>query len=299
MSKQRGWLEIQRNKEYLKFISINAAISTFLGMSTWMLSVDADLSLLIGLISSILLLILELRAELDTIRRNITTVIGIQQETLENHDLRDAVNKITFGYAEIVNHKNTFFSEQAQHLITRCAASITEFREGLMNVSPENIFFAYIYLMKEAEHSLTATSFVKINNFWFRGGGKEYEKENFLAVKRKVKITRIYILEDIADMTTEVEYVIRNQMSNGIKLYVAFVNNLRPDLLHDIALFDNRYVMYLDLVPGSKYIRAGKVYSNELELHKAKIILDEILRDSEEASSFLQRHSSYKTDDSS
>ena len=272
---------------FLKFLIFDLFAAIIFGFIVWVITKDNISSFLISLVISNILLIVDLRFRLTGTKEDIIKVIGFQREALEDHFLFNSVQQFIEGYSKILLNKDTFFLIRVREVITECLTNIANLQEGYMEIRPEEVYSFALSLVKEINHTFFATSFVKATDFWFRGAGKEYLNENLVAAKRGVSITRIFIIEDLTDLTQQVRELI-NQLETGeIIVKIAHVENLSSDLLHDMAIFDERYVEYLDLIPGSKEMRGARFYRDETEIHKAKAIRDRILRESRDASEVL------------
>jgi hypothetical protein len=160
-----------------------------------------------------------------------------------------------------------------------------------MIVAYEEVYPIMLELWKSSKQSVFATSVVKVVDFWFRGGGRKFLEENFSAVERGVKITRVFIVEDIRDITPQFRELIERQVNGGITVKMVLVSDLAPDLLYDMALIDERYVEYLNLLPGSKEMRGASFYNTDGQIRKALEIRSRILNEAEDAVFFLEQTS--------
>lgn len=287
MTPERGLTKALKDIEFLKFILFDVLMATVFGLIAWIISKDNISSFLISLVVGSILLIAELRYQIVIAKDDLATMVGFEKEFFKDQFLLDKIQKIIKGYLNVKASGDTFFLNRAQDLIRKCNQDITNLQDGCMEIGPEEVKLKDFF--KETNHSIFATSFVKTADFWFRSGGKEYLDKNFAAVKRGVNTTRVFIVEDIADITKDVRNLIRMQAEGKINVRIAFTKNLNPELLHDFAIFDDKYVLYLDLIPGSKEMRGARFYCSEGDLNKAKLIRERILLESEEYSEVLKR----------
>ena len=289
MNKQRSLAGVLGDTEFLKFFLFDVLLATIMGFIAWRITNDSVSSFLISLVVACILLIAEMRFQLRLAKEDIATIVGFQREALEEHFLLNMIKRVTEGYSDILASGNAFFLDRAKELISDCAAHITKLQEGCMEIGPEDIYSFTMQRFREANHSVFATSFVKVADFWFRGVATEYLNENFKAVQRGVNIIRVFIVEDAADVTQQVIDLIRAQAQGGIDVKIAFTQHLTPDLLHDMGIFDGKYAEYLDLIPGSKEMRGARFYRNEAEVRRAIAIREHILQEAEGALEVLEK----------
>lgn len=289
MQRQRRLTRIFGDVEFLRLFVFNILVATILGFIAWRITKDSVSSFLSSLIIGSTLLTVELRFQLRLAKEDIAAVIGLQREALEDRFLSNATQRIIEGYSGVLASGDAFFLDRARDLIGNCAADITKLEEGCMEVGPEDIYSFTMRRFKGANHNVFATSFVRLGDFWFRGAAKEYLLENYKAVQRGVKITRVFIVEDLANVTQRDIDLIKAQAQGKIDVKIAFTRSLTPDLQHDMGIFDGKYVEYLDLMPGSKEMRGARFYRNGAEVRAATAIRDRILLEADDALEILAR----------
>lgn len=275
--------------EFVKFALVDAIGATIIGVVAWVVTRDQVSSLLVSLVTAALILLIEVRFQITRSKEDLSEAIGLQREALADPFLLATVPRIADGYTDVMRTGDQFFIDRAREVVKACAAEVTRLQEGFVEV-PANEVYSYVTRsLHDTTSSLFGVVFVQIADFWFSGGGKEYLEENFKAVQRRVKITRVFIVDDLADLSPDVQDLIRRQAEGGIDVRVAFAERLTPDLLHDMGLYDEKYAVYVDLIPGSKKTRGARFYRDEAEVRKAENIRDRILRESEDALEVLAR----------
>jgi hypothetical protein len=288
MNRKQGWTRVLGDVGLAKFFLFDVLASTILGVVVWRITGDNVSSLLVSLVMASIFLVVELRFQLAITKEDLATLVGFQREALKDDFLLSITRQIVEGYERILTIGDDFFLDRAQDLLSECAADITKLRTGYMEVEREET----LYLMsriKGAKRSVFATSFVKAIGFWKSGGGREYFQENLKAIGRGVRITRVFIVENEGELTEEVAELIGAQVEGGVDTKIAFARNLSADLLHDFAIFDEEYVHYLDLIPGSREMRGARFYRDEAEVRRVTVYRDRILREAEDAPEVLQR----------
>ncbi|HVL87911.1 MAG TPA: hypothetical protein VM681_07925 [Candidatus Thermoplasmatota archaeon] len=277
------------NIEFLKFVLVDAVGAAVIGVVSWVVTGDHVSSFLLSMVTGILILLVELRYQLTVTREELSVASGLQRDSLADPFLLQQVPRIVHGYTDVARTGDAFFTDRAREVVSHCAAEVVRLQEGYIEVPAKEVFSYVKRNFHDTRHSVFGTVFVQISDFWFSGGGREYLQENFEAIRRGVKVQRVFIIDDLTDLTLDVQDLIRRQAEGGIDVRVAFTDRLTPDLLHDMGIYDDKYAVYVDLIPGSRKTRGARFYRDEAEVRKAKQIRDRIVRESEPALEVLDR----------
>jgi hypothetical protein len=297
--------------EFVRFILFEIFLSGVCGLIAAAISHDAVSSFMISLLVMVVLLMIESRGHLlmtkvdiheqlahvnDELQREITLTkkalaeaLHLHQEGLSGQVPFERIREIMTGFAIVQASEDAFFLDRAHELIRHCAQSISEFQHGHMEVQPGDIYSLTRQCLKVAEKSVFATSFARTADFWIVDGGPDYLKENLDAVKAGVHVTRVFILASAKDLHKMIKgrtlrMILSEQVDGGVDVRIAYLDTLRNEWRHDMAIFDDKYVEYLDLET-----RGAHLYRATAELIKARDTRDRILERALDARTVLER----------
>lgn len=288
---ERNFARAVENTEFLKFLVIDVLGAVIFGVVAWVITRDTVSSFIVSLATATIIMIVELRFQLVAAKEDLGVAVGLQRESMKDNFLLTTMPRIISGYSDVARSGDQFFLDRAREAINNCAAEVTRLEEGHLEAAAKDVYGHVKRNFAESKYSVFGTVFVALSDFWFSGGGKEYLQENFSAIKRGVKVTRVFILDDLKDITPEAERLIKAQADGGIVVRIALAHNLTPDLLHDMGIYDDKYAVYVDHIPGSKKLRGARFYRDDAALRQARNIRDRILRESEDALVILERRS--------
>jgi len=274
--------------DFFKFLLIDVFTSTVLGFIIWFVTKDTSTSLIISLITGIIFLIVEIRFQLISVKEEIIDAVGIQVEAAKDEFLVTIVQKMIDDYYGICLEKDALFLKYAQDAMSGCIERLGQLREGQMPVSREEVYELDIALWDTVRISAFAMDFLNTSSYWTRGGGQKVLQKNEEAIARGVKITRVFILHNVDEITSDIKILIDLQAKKGIDVKVAIVDDLAQDLLQDMVVFDDKYVTYSDIVWGSSEMRGGKIFRSEAKLREAATIRNRILLECRDPKEFFQ-----------
>lgn len=289
MARESNLIKALGDMEFAKFLFFDVLFALIVGVFAWFISQDSVTSLLLSLLVAIILLMVELRFQLTIGQETLTRALGFEQKALKDGFLLVKVPDLVESYSSIVASRDELFVQRAQHAISEATADVRNIKEGYFKVRPEDFNAVVNMMLAGTKKAMFGTVFVKMADYWFGGSGKAYFVENLEAVRRGVKITRVFFLEEPAHLGDEIKRLIRAQADGGIDVRIAMTRNLTPDLLRDIGIFDENYVWYHDLVPGATGgVQGSGVYRDDREVRRALVIRDRILREARPAIELLQ-----------
>lgn len=277
------WWKRLMSREVLWWIGATVVLGLIFVVISATIPSSGDLSLLVGLSILGISLIAALGQALVDVRKDIKEPLMLAESAvalaldLEHHRNSgklpiDHLRTIVDGHLNI-DDEDVFFANRIRVLLRECAEKIQSCREGHLEIHPDNTYDHSQECMQCAERAVFATSYIDIPRFWTKGpGGPAYLQANLDAVSRGVKITRVFILAKRAVLDGKVREIINNQLGKGMTILVAYKDELPESCWKDMAIFDKRYVEYLD-VPT----QGARITRNPAEVHAALRIWDYIL----------------------
>jgi hypothetical protein len=283
MSRIATWWKQLMASEVLWWIGATVLLGLIFVVISAGIPSSSDLSLLVGLSILAISLIAAIGQTLLGVRKDIRERLTLAQSAvtlaldLKHHQNSgklpiDHLRTVVDSYLDI-DDEDVFFANRIRVLLRECAEKIQTCREGHLEIHPDNTYDHTQECMQCAERTVFATSYIDIPRFWTKGpGGPEYFQANLEAIGRGVKITRVFILAKRAALDGKVREIITNQLGKGMTILVAYKDDLPASCWKDMAIFDKRYVEYLD-VPT----QGARITRNPGELQTACKIRDQIL----------------------
>jgi hypothetical protein len=207
----------------------------------------------------------------------------------ENDKNNQTIKRIYDNYNKIILSNDDIFIKQADKILHNFENNIEFLANNQINLEKDDIVPFIINILPKVKSSIFATSFVKKVNFWSSSPASKVLDENYKAVKRGVKITRILIVEHLEEITHEVRQYITEHTENKIDIKIVFTNQLSSDLVYDMGIYDDKYVLYVDLMPKSKEMRNAKFHCNESEIRNAQDRQQRLLYEAHEVSEILKK----------
>jgi hypothetical protein len=121
-------------------------------------------------------------------------------------------------------------------------------RQGSFVVEENEMPEFALEMIKSAKQSILATSYVQFKAWWDTPWGKKYEELNASAVKRGVKITRIFIFSNKSDYDNAKSHL-ESQKKAGIDVRYVMSNDLENKITSDMVVIDDRLAGELVLTP--------------------------------------------------
>lgn len=275
--------------DFLKFFLFDVLVASFIGIVAWLVTGDQVSSFIVSLVVSILLLLVEMRFQVASTRHDLATYAHFDEKAMGDGELRIYMHDILDGYAGIAKSGDPVFLRRAKKVLAACSSEVGNLREGYYEDRAEEVMESILGIMKDTKTSLAATSVVKVADYWSGGSGKEWVEANFAAVRRGVKITRIFILENIDSLDEEGRTQIQNQADGGIDVRIALSGRLDAHLIIDMGLFDDKYLFVSDFLAGVGGLQGFRMHRRKAEIDRGRITFDRILRESEDAGTFLAK----------
>lgn len=275
--------------DFLKFFLFDVLVASFIGIVAWLITGDQVSSFIVSLVVSILLLLVEMRFQVASTRHDLATYAHFDEKSMGDPKLRTFMHDVLDGYTGIANTGDVVFLRRAQKVMEECSAEMSNMREGFCEDHAEEVVDLLLNIIQETKKTVCATSVVKMADYWGGGSGKEWVEANFTAIRRGVKITRIFIIESVDSLDQEGRAQIEAQRVGGIDVRIALANRIDGHLIVDMGLFDDHYYVVADFLAGLGGLQAFRLHRRSVEVERGRITFERILRESEDARTFLAK----------
>jgi hypothetical protein len=214
-----------------------ALISTFYGFSR-------PETLTLGLLGTVISLLLELFGRFLKFVSDPAELTKVREAIYGSPRLHDFVVTIVADYSRVAGHNDRHFKKYAAAIMDHSQKTFDELANGRYH-APVRVGDEgkdAIEIAQAAGKTLEATSYGSIAKWWASRGGREYLDVNKEAIaRRRVKITRIFIVEP-TDSQDDVVRIATEQSDVGIDVWVVSAASINGVLRKDYAIADRHVV---------------------------------------------------------
>lgn len=234
---------------------VGTIIAIAIAVIFWLVTKDSVSALLIGLVSVIISLLIEVLYELNENHDDVIRKLELEEALVDNKQLRGELIAITTRCVEVVKkiRSDSLFMEWFWNVINEFKARLGDLARGDMIFSANSVINVNIQILRQTKSSIKAVSYVDTVEYWNSLAGQRFLQENIRAMTdRKVKITRIFILE--RQSMPETAPIMAAQSQAGINVLVLFRDEVpvsKSSLFEDYLISDDRILHKVNFVRGS------------------------------------------------
>lgn len=147
-----------------------------------------------------------------------------------------------------------FFLEKARNSIEECSMTLTELAKGRVTVTREEQMVVLEELLRTARVQARGVSYITFQNWWRTQVGRNYLLENERAIRKGIRITRIFIsprdrVQELRDLAVEHHKI-------GVDVYIAIEEEQPSELLESYLIVDDTIVSKSQIILGGQFQRA-------------------------------------------
>lgn len=189
----------------------------------------------------------------------------------EDPDGARLLHSLADNFAQTGDSRHPFFRKQAMEVLINANDRLARANAGSYQLTNTNdIQMEGLWLLKNLQKNLFATSLVVMDDLWFRGHGGDLHRENLEAAKRGRDITRIFIVEDLHNLSdARLQSLAVQQRENGIKVLYALSSELPAECVRDFGIWDDTLVCYLEAGADRRTIELAGYHTSQDELNRA------------------------------
>ncbi len=249
-------------------------ISAFVALALVFTGHDAISSSLLGFVLAILTQLFDLQKRQGDIEERILRSSALSQTLYKDDWLLNRVEQIVQDYDKVKEKWFEGFKLRAVSAINDCHDIIHGLAENYMIVGDKSPFSFGVLGIKYAEKSINAVT-LSDSRFWDGVYGENYLNSNAAAIKRGVKITRVFM--NSAETLRNMEPSIRKQHEMGIDVYVVATEDVPKQLHDDVVIMDDRYLNKTEFT-GSGKVKEWRISIDAIEIEQACRKFDAVLR---------------------
>ena len=250
-------------------------ISTAISLILLILKQDTVTSLILGLILAILIQLFDLQLRQANSEERILQASVLNRKLYQEKWLLTHIQEIVENYfiANDVWFKQ--FGRQSKEAITECRGVLHALSEGYMSIPPRSPYTLGPDAINEyAKQSIKAIDLTDAS-FWRTTFSENYWEAHKNAVKRGVKIIRIFIQP--RDSLKNISDVLEKQKSVGIDVYFAAIEDIPVELIEDVLIMDDSVFSRSELTSDRRY-REERITIDTVEVAQAVRRFNTLLR---------------------
>jgi hypothetical protein len=239
------------------FLVVGTALSIGMGYLGLMTKETIIYAIIITLLGEIVTLLIEIIKRFTEGKQQILDVIPLAMDISKDDDLKSNIVSITNFYSTISSisqqkHHELFISERNRALRT-CRETLKFLVDGTFLIDEERRMSILIDILNGCRKGdiVYATSYVNLSDWWYKDLGQRYLQANYDAIKKGVRIERIFILRE--DETKGVYEFMKNQNNGGIRACIVNESNIKSNLKENFFLIKDSILSY------SEYSRDGQL----------------------------------------
>lgn len=251
---------------------IGVLISISVSAVLFVAGVSTVYSVIIGLCGIIISLSLNLLSSNRQLEEKLLNTIHLNRQIYKDEWLLEHLKSVLNSWENIQSAKiHPIFNELAHAQLDEMSSKLKQIASG------EIITNGYDYrwlttLVDEAQNQLCVTSLVNLE-WWKSPVGRKYWESNLVALKRGVKITRIFICQEIIPDVLNIASKMHEQ---GMEIHIAKISELPENLRVDTVISDTNLVWTTSFTPDM-FFKEHHISSRKDDIERAYGIFTQIL----------------------
>lgn len=249
-----------------RFQLFGFAISVAISIILIAIKKDTILSVTLGLLTGILTQLFDLQIRNKASEERLLQANVLNPIIYHNQWLFEHIDQIANDYVEIETGWFELFKHRAKEVIVDCQIRLHSMANGYLLEDVQNPFT----LTFETEAPDSATTSIKAAaagdlEYWKSPQGEKYLQANTRAVRRGVKVTRVFIQKPNA-LKENVD-ILENQKELGIDIHITFIDDIPRDYYESFLILDDSVVNRIELTADG-FSKREKISINQVEVER-------------------------------
>ena len=188
----------------------------------------------------------QVRAVLDTQREigqlsdELFGLLGFAKGAFASPELRKRLTMLAENYGCLA-HQGGILADIANRQLEKCVQISSNAVAEYVDITPVYLepYAVELIRLANAGDTLITTSYVRTAAFWSNPRTKSYVRENEAAVKRGVRVVRVFLFDDLTSLQQS-EAEMDSQCEKGIRVRAALTSDLEPELWQDLFFLEGR-----------------------------------------------------------
>jgi hypothetical protein len=267
-----------------KFQIIGFLISIGISISLLLAKQDTFGSISLGLLLAIFTQLFDMQIRQDETEKRLLDAGTLNKELYKNEWLLAQLQSIVSDYVAIKGNWYWQFHRKADELLNQSRNILRNMAEGKLIAELDSPYVIGAEEYQRAEVSIDATSAADIS-YWRTPHARDYIKAHEEAIKRGVKIRRIFI-QQITKLQ-EYKSILERLEQIGVDVFIVEPESLSLNLYEDLLIMDNKIYARLELAANGQATQEV-VSINITEVENARYKYESILRQSQKMKDVLK-----------
>lgn len=217
---------------------------------------DTVVSITLGFVLAALTQLLDLQKPHSDSEERILQANALSKTLYRDEWLLKYIRQIIEDYQSVKKGEvqREFFLERACTAIDDCSSTLAGLSKSCVSITREEQMVVLEELLRTARVQARGVSYIAFRDWWQTQVGKSYLQENERAVKRGIRITRIFVAP--GDRLQELEELAFEHRKAGVEVYVAIEEEQPPELLESYLIVDESTVSKSQIILGGQFQRA-------------------------------------------
>jgi len=272
-------------------IAIGISVSVGTAVILVLIGQDSAISLLSGLVITAITLMIDVIARLRESEERILKTSVLGASIVRDPWLLSTIQQIVDDYLAVKDHRFGTFARGAIQALTDCRDVLHGLVEGHMTVGALSQFTFGRSGINEVRNTMKAVQYAN-PGYWRTKYGERYFQSNVEAIKRGVKITRIWLQD--RETLNNYRDIIEAQEKAGIRVLIALLDEVPRGLHEDYLIADDEVLVKLELTLDG-HSKAERISVDPIEVQRALANFDLLLRYVSDPSEFFATRSETET----
>ena len=251
-------------------IAIGILSSFILSGLMYFIGKDTIDSLMIGMLGTIFTILYSIKEDINNSSTLILASIQTSKDINSSPLLKKLITTSVNDHNEINKFKNEILSTESIDALRIYSTTLSDLAKKKINAKTEDKRVQIMMsLIKETKKYIHTVSYA---NLWKEELGRKLFKENEILIKRGVKIKRIFVLNNIDNITFD---IIKNHLSIGVDCYTIPEGSLPNDIKIHQTIYDDFAVTFPQYNKAG-YNSGGVISFDEKDISQAKDAWDRL-----------------------
>ena len=241
---------------------VGFSISALLSIGLLLSGQETLVSIILGFVTASFVQLLDVQKRISDSEEKVLQASGMSKSLFSNEWLLKVVRNMVSSYYATINIKAGLFTQFAKDTLVECQNILQFMADGKLVSRRTRMKDFSLELIKIAKSMIFATDTGNIA-YWRETYMQDYFELNVKAIKRGVKITRIFIYP-LRDLRKN-EDILQQHQNAGIDVYFVDSGKLPKDLVGDYMVVDGKMANYIEFSPD------GHVLGNVLSIKQEQV----------------------------
>lgn len=242
----------------------------------WLLTREAVSSFLIGLMSEIIVLLIELQLDVENTRNSVIATVSLSEAAAFNESLRRLVS----DFDAVMAHGDLPFTTTALETLQATGETMAGLRQGYMRI--RGLVPAYVKGTSVLQHLRKggiATAIISNPDDWSSGEIQFYHQVNMDLARAGKQFTRIFILRSTEFLAehSPIFATMKEEHDAGINVRYAIFDELGGELVRDVGLWDDKLDVNIEFSAAGIF-EAAMYTTSPTTIQETRDYLERVLR---------------------